>query len=179
MTGCVFYIVDAFLDFGLEHNRNLNELILYFLFYYLDSFSLINFRSVSCGEGSLSPLWQMSLFRRSGGEKKWQDSSWDPCHCHCRRKKSRAPTLCKTFQYIVHELALQALLSKRQCVRHFPIFRTLVPTSDSGTRITLLQITSSSQCFWTYLHPLIQIRVHKSVNYPLAVQSSAHQWIPV
>ena len=56
VTGCVFYIVDAFLDFGLEHNRNLNELILYFLFYYLDSFSLINFRSVSCGEGSLSPL---------------------------------------------------------------------------------------------------------------------------
>ena len=100
MTGCVFYIVDALLDFGLEHNRNLNELILYFLFYYLDSFSLINFRSVSCGEGSLSPLWQMSLFRRSGGEKKWQDSSWDPCHC--RRKKSRAPTLCKTFQYTVH-----------------------------------------------------------------------------
>ena len=125
MTGCVFYIVDAFLDFGLEHNRNLNELVLYFLFYYLDSFSLINFRSVSCGEGSLSPLWQMSQFRRSGGEKKWQDSSWDPCHCHCRRKKSRAPTLCKTFQYTVHELAL---LSKRQCVRHFPIFRTLVPS---------------------------------------------------
>ena len=28
------------------------------------------------------------------------------------------------------------------CVRHFPIFRTLVPRADSGTRITLLHITS-------------------------------------
>ena len=68
-----------------------------------------------------------------------------------------------------HELVLEAPVSRRWCVRHFPIFRTLVPADDSGTRITLLQITSSSQCFRRYLHHwVIQLDVH-------AVQVSEYQ----
>ena len=67
----------------------------------------------------------------------------------CHIKKSRAEVCGELY---MSWFWLEAPVSRRWCVRYFPIFRTLVPADDSGTRITLLQITSSSQCFWRYLH---------------------------
>ena len=149
-----------FVYFGFTTKRMTN-----FTFYRLDSFSFINFRSVSFRQGCPSALWQMSLFRRSVEEKKCQDCSFDSWEHRVPYKEEQQSVVL----HHVHELALQAALSRRWCVRQSPIFRTLVPADDSGTRITLLQITSSSQCFCRYFHPLVQIY--------MAVQDI--HWIPV